>query len=1500
MGYAAMGYAIMGAMFLAALISGCGKSAANQTGKQNGASFLYSSYRDVPGVTQDEINAIEALKIKYSSFFCVTNLNTDAFIDKNGEPSGFSFLFYEWLSGFFGIPFKLEFRELNDLISGITDEKYDFTIEMTDTPERRKTFFMTSPIAERQTKIYRIAASESIENIIKLRRPRYGFPIASLLPTEIAANAEYDFEAIKVDSPAEAYILLESGEIDGYISLDTVEAAFDEYGSVVTEDYFPLIFRSSCLLTRKEELKPVISVMEKTLNDRTVAYLIELRNTGYRKYLRNKLYTFLTEEERSYIKNSPAVPVAAEMNNYPVSFFDNHTDQWQGIYFETLREIEDMTGIVFECVNEPQAQYPELIDMLEDGKALILSELFHIEKYKGRFIWSDVPVLKDNYAFITRSDYPNIEVSEIPYLRVGGRKDTPYLELFMKMFPNHKNYIVLDTQEEIWDALKHGKIDVLFASRRRLVVFTNYYEEAGFKLSVMYDHEFGTYFGFNRDAAVLKSITDKALRLINIKNMSNQWMNKTYDYRYKLVAAQRPWLLGSSVLLVFFLAFVTFFLIRSRSTGRMLRKLVRQRTNELERETTTLKAIFNSSPDFIFCKDLNLHYTRCNKSLEKAFGVSEEGIAGKVDRDAFDFSEETADKFVAQDKKVLEEKESFVFEDQIIMPSGSGQIMLIETIKTPLIQNGEIVGIMGISRDITQRKAIEREIDYHTSLLKTIISSLPDVVFCKDLNFKYTLCNKYLASLFNKNVEDILGKDDANALGITGETAKLAYDTDMKVVNEQQRVTYEEWLACTDDVSRLFETVKSPLILDGEVIGIVAIGRDITLRKAIESELSFQTSMLKTMINSLPDIVFCKDTNLKYTLCNRAMADYFDIVDTGAIVGLDDMDGIKLNSEEARIANDIDLKVMTERRRIIYEEYLTGADGVGHFFETIKVPLIQNDNVVGMIGIGRDITQRKVMEEELRGASLAKSAFLANMSHELRTPLNVVIGLTDLVLEENNLARHITENLVKISDAGNTLLSIVNDILDFSKIESGKIELTPVEYHMSSLLNDVITLVSTRLGEKPIKFSLNISDNLPNSIYGDDLRVKQILNNLLSNAIKYTRGGSIELSVSCKRDGGDLLLEASVKDTGIGISEENLKKLFADYNQVDTRANRNIEGTGLGLAITKRLTELMGGEIRVESEYGKGSTFSFYIRQGFVSDTPIGPVVAENLRKFRYADDKRAVTKKLVRRDLSNARVLVVDDMQTNLDVAAGLLRKYKMQVDCLHSGPEAIERIRGGSPVYNAIFMDHMMPGMDGIEAAKTIRALGSEYSGKIPIIALTANAIQGTDTMFYEHGFQAFISKPIDIMELDSVIKKWVRNEPTESAVSNNNEDNHESPVINIAGVDTEKGLSLYGDDLDIYIPALYSYISNTPNILTKLKTVSEETLPEYIINVHGLKGSSASIGAEIVKETAANLEKLARAGDLQGILTRNERLIKGTENIVANIKAWLEKNNAEKSDK
>jgi CheY-like chemotaxis protein len=379
-------------------------------------------------------------------------------------------------------------------------------------------------------------------------------------------------------------------------------------------------------------------------------------------------------------------------------------------------------------------------------------------------------------------------------------------------------------------------------------------------------------------------------------------------------------------------------------------------------------------------------------------------------------------------------------------------------------------------------------------------------------------------------------------------------------------------------------------------------------------------------------------------------------------------------------------------------------------------------------------------------------------------------------------------------------------------------------------------------------------------------------------------------------------MDIAVKDTGIGISKENIKSLFADYYQVDDKANRHIEGTGLGLAITKRLVKMMEGQIEVESERGKGSTFSFRLRQGYVDDAVLGADVSEKLRNFSYIDNKRINTQKLVRINLNYARVLVVDDMQTNLDVASGLLRKYQMQVDVLTNGPAAIDRIKLGTPVYNAIFMDHMMPGMDGIETVDRIRALGTEYAKKVPIIALTANAIQGTDKLFFAHNFQAFISKPIDVMELDSALRKWVRDENRETVLvqadSLPEEEENKKMVIEIPGIDTKKGLSLYVGDTKIYLSLLRSYAANTPGILDKLRLVSAENLPAYVITVHGLKGTSAGIGAEGIREAALELENKSRAGDLQGVLAKNNKLIADAEVIVSNIKAWLEQNDVQEA--
>jgi signal transduction histidine kinase/CheY-like chemotaxis protein len=479
----------------------------------------------------------------------------------------------------------------------------------------------------------------------------------------------------------------------------------------------------------------------------------------------------------------------------------------------------------------------------------------------------------------------------------------------------------------------------------------------------------------------------------------------------------------------------------------------------------------------------------------------------------------------------------------------------------------------------------------------------------------------------------------------------------------------------------------------------------------------------------------------------------------------------------------MDKKVFTEGETAIAEVFLPSPDGKKTLFEVIKTPLVQDGQVSGLVGMARDITRRKAAEEEAKRASAeamkayaeaesaseAKSRFIANMSHEIRTPMNVIVGLTDLMLEEDGVSGEAKETLKKINTAGITLMGLINDVLDISKIESGRQELNPVQYDVASFLNDIITLNMVRIGEKPIEFKLDINENLPKILFGDDLRVKQILNNLLSNAFKYTKEGSVTLGISTSGtvtsasaiDG--VWISFSISDTGIGIRSEDKKKLFTDYYQVDTRANREIEGTGLGLSITKKFVEMMDGEITVESEYGRGSTFHVRIRQGFVTDTPIGKETVENLCSFSYSDRKQAQGKSL-RPDLSYAKVMVVDDFPMNLDVAAGMLRKYKMQVDCVLSGHDAFDRIAAGYPVYDAVFMDHMMPGMDGVEAAAKIRLLSTEYAKKIPIIALTANAVAGSEQMFLDNGFNAYLSKPFNAMSLDSIVQRWVRDESRE----------------------------------------------------------------------------------------------------------------------------------------
>lgn len=635
---------------------------------------------------------------------------------------------------------------------------------------------------------------------------------------------------------------------------------------------------------------------------------------------------------------------------------------------------------------------------------------------------------------------------------------------------------------------------------------------------------------------------------------------------------------------------------------------------------------------------------------------------------------------------------------------------------------------------------------------------------------------------------------------------------------------------------------------------------------------------------------------------------------------------------------------------------------------------------------------------ELEKVARMKSDFLANMSHEIRTPMNAVIGMAEMALREN-LSPAAEDYINQIVSSGKTLLTIINDILDFSKIESGKMDIIPVEYAPVEAINDVVNIIATRIGEKDLELIVDIPVDLPAKLYGDETRIKQIVTNLANNAVKFTQKGKVHIRVWYdKVDEENIMLHAAIEDTGMGIKKHNLNMLFQSFQQLDSKRNRNIEGTGLGLAISKQLLVLMDGDIQVESEYEKGSTFSFSIPQKVVSWEPSVTISDEDRKVLIYinnsyvkeqmvrdlnqfgitsqfiesADELAAVedadylfmdvnllsekvefylgkhpnlnaimlmnARSMEEYSISNLRVvrkpcysytlgsvfmgrelrdtttkafedfdfiaptanvLVVDDNEVNLTVAKGLLKPLQMNIETALSGMEAVEKISRN--MYDLIFMDHMMPELDGVEVTRIIRRLHPECSS-VPIIALTANVVDGTREMFIAEEMNDLVAKPIDVKVITDKVRQWlpdakIERVDVEEAKKAKKEakkqqsamivedSNREIPfevgdlasgLANLAGLDTQQAIAMLGTE-ELYWDVLKDYYHCIERKALSLKQLEkDENWEQYTIEVHALKSASRQIGAMELGNLAQELELAGKCGDYELIKKQNNKLL------------------------
>ena len=1771
--------AALALLAIAAGISGC-------SAKEEAVFDIYSvtSYRDIPGIADWEILAIEHIKSTRESLSFGSMPTTEAFTLLDGSVEGFVPMLCDLLSDLFGIPFVHEIHDWEILVKGLGDHSIDFSGDLTPTPERRNLYLMSLPIAERTLSILsydRFLDGIKTENDINgLRLGFFGDAITA--QSILSVYPVLNFKQVPISSTKDIPQMLASGAIDAFVVDSVLTPDFAGY-NLGSKEFFSLVYTPVSLATTDIELGPIISVLNKYLAAGGTDRINELYREGNYKYLRHALNQSFSDDELAYLdtlsKNATKVRAIFEPSNYPISFYNERDSKFQGIAVDVLSEITRLTDIEFEAVSGGHMSRSAMLEKLKSGEAALITELSHSEEIANDFLWADSPYAAASFIFLSKLDFPNLEIHQVVRVPVGVESGSVYEGVFDKWFPDHPQTTRYDDHIATLDALERGEVALMLTTANRLLLQVNFREKPEYKANIIIDAQTtGSYFGFNASEEILRSIVSKAQHHVKTETITKYWTSRVFDHSRKF-ANERFLYTAISASALFVLLVLLLILLFKNNKTKALYKM----------EAATLSTIYSALPDHVFCKDKNGVYTNCNHVFEELIGRDKSEIIGKTFAEIFEGMKQEknipdADRDLL-DRKVVEEKTPT--KEELWVKSPNGTEKFFETVKVPLIQDGKAIGLLGIGKDMTKHMALLSELNEAHNRAMLMLDASP---FCchlwnrtPDGKLELFDCNNAAVKLFGlKNKQEFIGRfnefspeyqsdgqlsskkalmfvqkalDEGRCVFewthqfISGEPVptmisieRLKYGDDyvalayLQDMREQKQMTSEidrqnnllqmvnlvssiladpdiekfdanlissmnivgnaldvdrislwknhtkddklyatmlsEWKGPDTVMSRIgIESSKDvpygealpgwyeilsegkcinslardvvgglapmlvewgtlsffvvPIFMYGVFWGLVAFddchkervfteGEELILRSAsrMMANALVRTDMtqhiratavqLETLVANYPGIIWRVDGDGTITLFNGM---YVKALGFGPedVLGKKYRD-VKNDIFQSTIVSRIDKTFAGEK-----QDWVSRTDnGVFHVHTT---PILDDKGRISeVVGSVDEITEIIRLQEELEEAvekaneaSKAKSIFLAKMSHEIRTPMNAIIGMAEIALREKTIDT-VLKHIATIRQAGANLLAIINDILDISKIESGKLEIIADHYQFSSLINDVISIIRMRAIDSRLRFVVNIDSNIPNEMYGDETRFRQVLINVLSNAVKYTESGFVAFTVA-----GDIVdedtvnLTIAVKDSGRGIKQEDIDSLFGDFVQVDAANRKGVEGTGLGLAITRNILKMMNGDIQAASEYGKGSTFTVTLPQKFHSREKLASVkspkekstivfehrdiyansivstmdnlgvkctLASSDAEFRkkmasgkhsfvfianslYEQNKQTIVKhgasskivlltefgETVHDDKGNvlampvhcisianmlngvsdvysykeddaiamnftapdAKVLVVDDIRTNLKVAEGLLLPYNMQIDLCKSGAEALTAVR--SKHYDLVFMDHWMPDMDGIETTKRIREMGAKDPRfqELPIIALTANAVSGTKEMFLASGFNGFLAKPIDTVKLDSILNKWIPREKRMNVAADSgvaaSRAEHDAPTapqvaaFEIRGIDVGAGIATTGSSVERYRDMLAIFHEDGVEKIKELAACLEAgDIPLYTIHAHALKGAMANIGAAELSGAAKALEMAGKQKDLKFIKAHHSGFLADLRTLLNNIQSVL----------